>query len=91
MAETTTTARTMNASCYACGHITIGTDYTTDRYGNDVSGNYANYTFKSAEKLHAVASSYSKVARYTSKGKKIIAGKDYSMQMAKNDFSAYCK
>ncbi len=78
----------MSASCLEIGIIIIDTTYSKTSDGEfSTSGNYADYTFTSAEKLHEIASEYSWVER----NGKTIKGSAYTARMAKNDFNTYAE
>ncbi len=86
MSTTLTATKSITASCKVAGTLIIPNDYTMQ--GDfSVSGNLADYEFKSAEKLYARASQYDKVER----NGKVIKGSAYTLKMAQNDFNKFAK
>ncbi|GAC1371033.1 MAG: hypothetical protein NVS3B25_18950 [Hymenobacter sp.] len=76
----------ITASCQNAGTLVIPNEYSQDKNGNADSGNLADYTINSPEKLHEIASNYAWVWRG---GNKLLPGSAYTLKMAQNDFSKY--
>ena len=75
------------AVCVVLGTIEIGQGYERDEFGYSISGNYADYSFETAEAMYKVASNYDWVSRDGGK----IRGLEYTFEMCKEDFERIYK